>query len=41
MLSDTVWDGYTQEELEELDEEWEEFNQEMENNGWQYDTGWE
>lgn len=34
-----MWDGYTREELEELDDEWEDFCQEMENNSWEYETG--
>ena len=41
MLNDDIWYGYTPEELQELDDEWEEFYDEMENNDWQYDTGWE
>lgn len=38
---DDIWEGYSQEELEALNEEWEDFYQYLEEHNNEYETGWE
>ena len=40
-IMDDIWEGYSQEELETLDEEWEDFYQYLEEHNNEYETGWE
>ncbi len=40
-MMDDIWEGYSQEELETLDEEWENFYQYLEEHNNEYETGWE
>lgn len=36
---DDVWEGYTKEELRQLDDEWEEFYEYLKENNGEYETG--
>lgn len=40
-MSDDIWEGYSQEELKELEEEWENFYKYLEEHNNEYETGWE
>ncbi len=38
-MSDDIWEGYSQEELKELEEDWENFYKYLEENNNEYETG--